>query len=80
MEREKRKAAAAAAKEKAERQKQSWTSWLMGASKSAEAQAEDTDLRADLNDEEQAYLQNMVNEQEAAMAGAGPLVLLKDQW
>ena len=64
--------AAAAAKEKAERQKQSWTSWLMGSSKTAEAKAEDTDMRGDLNEEEQAYLQKMVNEQEAAMAGATP--------
>ena len=70
VERDKRRAAAAAAKEKAERQAKTWTGWLLGSGKPQQPAPEDTDMRADLNEEEQAYLQNMVNEQEAAMQGA----------
>ena len=62
-------AAAAAAKEKAERQAQSWTGWLLGGGKQQQAKPEDTELRADLGEEEQQFLENMVNEQEAAMQG-----------
>ncbi|KAK9815130.1 hypothetical protein WJX73_008307 [Symbiochloris irregularis] len=72
VEREKRAQAAKAAAEARARKQQSWLGWLTGAGAgSAEPADDDSDLRGDLNQEEYAKLQELVDERDAAIqAGA----------
>ena len=75
VEKEKRRLAAIAAAEQKAKQAQSWIGWLPGAKVSASANAEDAEMRGDLNDEEAAKLQELVDERDAAIQ-AGMFCLL----
>ena len=73
VERERRRQAAKAAAEQKAKQAQSWIGWLtgMGGGQTATPASDDSDLRADLNAEEYAKLQELVDERdEAIQAGA----------
>ena len=69
VERERRRQAAKAAAEQKARQAQSWFGWLtsMGGGQAATPANDDSDLRADLNDEEYAKLQELVDERDEAI-------------
>ena len=70
VEKEKRRLAAMAAAEAKAKQAQSWLGWLTG-SKPPSPSAADAEERGDLNDEEAAKLQELVDEREEAIkAGA----------
>ena len=67
-------AAIAAAEQKA-REAQSWLGWLTGAGtgKATGQDGDDAALRGDLNDEEYAKLQELVDERDEAIKSGTPL-------
>ena len=76
VEREKRAQAAKAAAEARARKQQSWLGWLTGAGTgTAQPAGNDSDLRGDLNQEEYAKLQELVDERDAAIQAGRPCQL-----
>ena len=71
MQREKRRAAAQAAAEQKAKQGGGWVGWLWGGGgggqSKPEGTEEDADMRADLSQEEYQKLEEIVQEQEAAV-------------